>query len=81
MLNELGKPPEAEPSKMSMTLLQNFILAICLMKNIAMKFLCLENPTPLNQAVYKEQIKTQIENLTEVEATMIIRKQQAIGGK
>lgn len=57
-MKELGPPPVVEPSKMSMTLLQNFILSICLMKNIAMKFLCLKNPTPLNQAVYKEQIKT-----------------------
>lgn len=40
-LQNLEEPPQnIKKSKMSMTLLQNYILAICLMKNITVKFLC-----------------------------------------
>jgi hypothetical protein len=37
---------------MSMTLLQNYILAICMMKNIAMKFLCDADPSLSNIKTY-----------------------------
>ena len=57
-----------------MTLMQNYILAICLMKNIAVKYMATANPTDENIKFYQAAIKTQIEHLSEVEAIMILKK-------
>ena len=62
-----------------MTLMQNYILSICLMKNIAVKYMALANPTEDNTNFYQLAIKTQIEQLSEVEAIMILKKQEAMG--
>ena len=79
VLQEIGPPPVVHKSLMSITLMQNYILAICLMKNVVLKQLYTDNPTPLNEACYKHSIKTQIEMLSEAEAIMILRKHQALG--
>jgi len=56
-LKELGPPPKVPSSKMSMTLLQNYILAICLMKNIALRFLTAQNPSQEAYRSYKAAIR------------------------
>jgi len=77
-LKKLGAPPKVKQSKMSMTLIQNYILAICLMKNIALKFIATKTPTVSNKRAFQVGIKKQIEELSEVEAVMILKKQQSL---
>lgn len=79
-LKQLGPPPQVDKSAVSITLIQNYILAIYMMKNICLKFLCMQNPTPLNQAVYRQNMRDQVTKLSEIEAIMILKRQQTLSG-
>jgi hypothetical protein len=50
------------------------------MKNIALKFTCFKNPTKQSKLLFQSSIKEQIEQLSEVEAVMILKKQQTRRG-
>ena len=60
-LKALGGPPRVKNSKMSMTLIQNYVLMVCLMKNITIRHIAGENTTSDNLRAYKAQIRHQIE--------------------
>ena len=52
---------QAEPSRLSLTLLQNYLLAISLMKNIALTF------ASANLEEYNQNVKDQIQKMREIE--------------
>lgn len=76
-LKEMGKKPLHKDSKLSQSLLQNYLLAICLMKNIALRHLTETNPTSNNKYQYNLAMKDQMDKLCSVEAVFILKRQQA----
>ena len=48
-LKEMGKKPVHKDSKLTQSLLQNYLLGVCLMKNIALRHLTETNPTQNNK--------------------------------
>lgn len=80
-LKNLGQKPTHKNSKMRITLLQNYLLAICLMKNIALRHLVYMNPSVKYRKFYRKQMAEQLEKLSAVEAVFILQKKQTASMK
>ena len=54
-------------SRISMTILQNYMLALSIMSNICQRFIRDENPVSNNRRIYELSFREQLERLTKYE--------------
>lgn len=52
-IDRLGPEPQIKKSRLSITLLENFMLALSIMSNIAQKFIKNEDPSDKNRRIYE----------------------------
>jgi hypothetical protein len=73
-IKAMGKPPPVKQSRISLTILQNYMLALSIMSNICQRFIRDENPASDNRRIYQLAFREQLERLTKYEEAINHKK-------